>query len=126
MLRIECIYCGVRDEEEFTFGGPSHITRPAPTCSDKEWAGYLFDRDNPKGVHYERWCHTFGCCRWFNVARHTVTHEILAVYPMGEQRPDLSAKDADRSMHNAALHRSRLSKGRTASQPGRQADERET
>ena len=29
MLRIPCPYCGVRDEPEFIFGGPSHITRPA-------------------------------------------------------------------------------------------------
>ncbi len=89
MLRIECVYCGVRDEEEFKFGGPAHVSRPDRTCSDAEWARYLFHRDNPKGVHYERWCHTFGCGRWFNIARDTVTHEVLAVYRMGEAKPRL-------------------------------------
>lgn len=89
MLRIDCPYCGVRDEPEFSFGGQSHISRPPLEASDAEWTTYLFVRDNPKGVHYERWLHTYGCGRWFNVARHTVTHEILAVYRMGDPKPAL-------------------------------------
>jgi sarcosine oxidase, subunit delta len=87
MLRITCPYCGVRDELEFTFGGPSHVTRPAVEVNDAVWADYLFNRDNPKGIHYERWLHSFGCGRWFNVARDTETHEIRAVYRMGEAKP---------------------------------------
>jgi sarcosine oxidase subunit delta len=87
MLRIPCPHCGVRDEPEFSFGGPSHLTRPALSCSDQEWTDYLFNRDNPKGVHFERWCHTFGCGQWFNIARDTVTHRIVTAYPMGSARP---------------------------------------
>ena len=87
MLRIGCPYCGERDEAEFRFNGESHIVRPAPDVSDDEWADYLFNQDNPKGVNYERWCHSFGCSQWFNVARDTTTHEILAVYRMGEPKP---------------------------------------
>jgi len=89
MHRIQCPWCGERSEDEFTCGGQSHIERPADPAavSDEQWAAYLFERDNPKGVHYERWRHTFGCRQWFNVARHTVTHEVLAVYRMGEARP---------------------------------------
>jgi len=89
MLRIDCPHCGTRDEVEFTFGGESHVIRPAPDVSDAEWAEYLFNRDNPKGTHLERWCHSFGCSQWFNVARDTVTHDILATYEMGEERPEL-------------------------------------
>jgi len=92
MLRIACPFFGVRDEPEFTFGGPTHITRPPATVDDVTWTDYLYMRENPAGVHYERWCHSFGCGRWFNVARHTVTHEILAVYAMGDARPELSAE----------------------------------
>ena len=44
-------------------------------------------RDNPKGVFLERWVHSQGCRRWFNMARHTVTHEISAVYKPGEPPP---------------------------------------
>jgi heterotetrameric sarcosine oxidase delta subunit len=51
------------------------------------WGDYLFNRTNPKGVHFERWLHVYGCGRWFNVARDTVTHEILTVYLMGEPKP---------------------------------------
>ena len=91
MLQIDCPYCGPRAEVEFTCGGEAHIERPAAseTLSDADWADYLFMRRNPKGVQYERWCHSHGCGRWFNVARSTVTHEILAVYRMGELRPEV-------------------------------------
>lgn len=87
MLRIPCPYCGTRDQDEFKFGGESHITRPEnpEQASDAEWAEYLFYRKNPKGVHFERWLHSFGCRQWFNLARDTVTHEILEVYMMGEK-----------------------------------------
>lgn len=84
MLQIECPYCGTRDEADFTFGGESHVVRPGPDVSDAEWADYLFNRINPKGIHLERWCHSYGCGQWFNVARDTVTHAIRKVYKMGE------------------------------------------
>lgn len=93
MLRIPCPYCGLRDEPEFTFGGPSHVIRPGFDVSDAEWSDYLFNRENPKGVHCERWCHSYGCGRWFNVARDTVNHETLAVYHMGEPEPALSGSE---------------------------------
>ena len=91
MLLITCPHCGPRDEIEFSYGGEAHITRPvgSEAMTDAEWADYLFMRKNPKGVHYERWNHARGCRRWFNVARHTVTHEILAVYKMGDPPPAL-------------------------------------
>jgi len=89
MLLISCPWCGPRDESEFACGGEAHIARPPDPdrLSDAEWADYLFMRKNPKGVHFERWVHRLGCRRWFNMARHTVTHDILAVYKMGEVPP---------------------------------------
>ena len=95
MLRIPCPYCGTRDESEFRFGGESHVERPDPEVSDAEWADYLFNRENPKGLHFERWCHTYGCSQWFNVVRDTVTHEFHAVYKMGLSKPDLAVADRD-------------------------------
>ena len=85
MLIIPCPYCGPRDEIEFACGGEAHIARPLAenTITDAEFADYLFIRDNPKGIFLERWRHSAGCRRWFNVARDTVTHKILEVYPMG-------------------------------------------
>ncbi len=95
MLRITCPWCGTRDESEFRFGGESHVERPGLEVSDAEWADYLFNRENPMGLHYERWCHTYGCSQWFNVVRDTVTHEIHAVYKMGIEKPDLNQMDRD-------------------------------
>ena len=91
MLRIACPYCGERSEDEFVFGGQAHIVRPEPPAQagDREWADYLFFRDNPKGLHHERWQHHYGCRQWFNVVRDTVSHEIVCVYGLHEPRPDL-------------------------------------
>lgn len=87
MLRITCPYCGTRDESEFVFGGPSHITRPSPEVDDATWTAYLFNRSNPAGPHNERWGHAFGCGRWFNLVRDTRTHQILKIYVMGSPPP---------------------------------------
>ena len=90
MLLIRCPWCGPRDEIEYRCGGQTGIGRPGPwhSVDDGAWSDYLFTRDNPKGRHHERWLHLHGCRQWFNVVRDTVTHEILAVYRMGE-RPSL-------------------------------------
>lgn len=91
MLLIECPWCGPRSETEFVCGGESHIARPGPPeqVDDRRWAAYLFLRDNPKGIQYERWRHVHGCGRWFNVARDTVSHRIAAVYRMTDPKPEI-------------------------------------
>ena len=94
MLAIDCPYCGRRAETEFHCGGEAHISRPAANVSDERWEEYLYLRANPRGVHAERWLHIHGCGRWFNALRDTATDEFLAVYRMGEARPD--APDTDR------------------------------
>ena len=99
MLLVKCPFCGDRDELEFSCGGEAHIARPLAenTLTDAEFADYLFLRDNPKGVFLERWIHTDGCRRWFNVARDTVSHEIIEVYPMGETPKTEAAKAAHKA-----------------------------
>lgn len=90
MLQIDCPWCGTRSEEEFTCGGQAHVVRPENPgqVSDQEWADYLYQRLNTKGLHFERWRHTYGCGQWFNLARDTVTHEIKAVYRMSDPKPE--------------------------------------
>ena len=80
MLLITCPWCGPRDETEFHYGGEAHRAYPADpyALNDAEWADYVFARPNPKGRFAERWSHSAGCRRWFNVVRDTVTHEITA------------------------------------------------
>jgi sarcosine oxidase, subunit delta len=89
MLLIDCPHCGPRDETEFTCGGESHIARPGLAVSDEVWADYLFARTNPRGLTFERWRHSFGCTRWFNIVRCTATHEIKAVYAMTDSKPEI-------------------------------------
>lgn len=92
MLLIECPWCGPRTEQEFRCAGQSHIERPTPSeaIPDNEWTRYLYYRNNPKGMEFERWLHRYGCGQWFNVARDTVTHEIKAVYRMTDPKPDIA------------------------------------
>ena len=96
MLLIPCPCCGPRSEEEFSYGNEAHIARPKEpeTLSDAEWAEFVFMRTNAMGVFLERWVHTHGCRRWFNVARDTVSYEILTVYEMGATPPKLEMRRA--------------------------------
>ena len=96
MLLIPCPYCGDRDEIEFTCGGEAHIARPLAdsALTDSEFAEYLFLRDNPKGVFLERWYHAAGCRRWFNLARDTLSHEIIETYTMGAMPQSVEARAA--------------------------------
>jgi heterotetrameric sarcosine oxidase delta subunit len=73
MLLVRCPWCGDRDEVEFSYGGQAQIAYPADPAatSDEEWSRYLFVRDNPKGLFRERWVHTHGCRRWFELERDT-------------------------------------------------------
>lgn len=86
MILIRCPYCEeVRSEEELTNGGEAGIPRPADpaAASDEEWTDYLFMRSNPKGLLREQWCCSSGCGQWFEVERHTVSHEIERVRRFG-------------------------------------------
>jgi sarcosine oxidase, subunit delta len=80
-MRIQCRYCGPRDEIEFTWGGPADIRRPADPeqVSDADWEAYLFLRPNERGEQIERWCHTYGCGQWLLIRRHTLSHRLELV-----------------------------------------------
>lgn len=95
MLLIFCPYCGMdRPEIEFHNGGEAHIARPPDpsAVSDEAWADYLYFRANPKGVTAERWRHLFGCGRFFNALRDTVSDRFLATYRAGEPRPEVASE----------------------------------
>ena len=88
MLILECPYCGVHaDETELSPGGEAHLTRHGPESSDDDFESYLFQRENPKGVHFERWRHVYGCGKWFHAARCTVTLEVFGTYPAQSLSP---------------------------------------
>ena len=94
MFVIHCPWCGPRDQSEFSYGGEAHISRPTDSgdMSDAEWAEFVFMRTNAKGLFAERWNHAAACRRWFNLLRNTSTDEILAVYRVGEDPPDVTTE----------------------------------
>ena len=88
MLLLTCPCCGVSGEEtEFAPGGEAHLRRHGPGSSDGEFQDYLFTRRNPRGVHFERWRHAFGCGKWFHVARCTATLEVFGAYSAQTAEP---------------------------------------
>ena len=95
MLLLTCPYCGVQAEEtELSPGGEAHLTRHGPGSSDEAFEGYLFQRKNPRGVHFERWRHANGCGKWFHAARCTQTLEVFGTYSAQVTEPpeDILAK----------------------------------
>ncbi|GAB4184785.1 MAG: sarcosine oxidase subunit delta [Thalassobaculales bacterium] len=87
MHRIDCPWCGLRDEAEFSYRGDATVVRPGPDGDAAAFHDYVYDRDNPKGWHAEWWQHAGGCRQWLRIERHTVTHEIRAIAPAGDRQP---------------------------------------
>ena len=76
-MLIPCPVCGLRDHGEFTYGGDATVTRPAISDPDPaHWAGFVYDRANPRGDHQEYWHHVHGCRMWMVVVRDTQTHAV--------------------------------------------------
>ncbi|MBK5934094.1 sarcosine oxidase subunit delta [Rhodovulum imhoffii] len=99
MLYLKCPYCGqMADETELASGGQAHLRREGPDSSDSAFEAYLFLRDNPRGVHFERWRHAYGCGKWFHAARCTRTLEVFGTYraQMGAPPQDILAAIAAR------------------------------
>ena len=94
MLTLTCPCCGVTGEEtEFAPGGEAHLKRFGPGSSDEDFSAYLFSRKNPRGVHFERWRHAYGCGKWFHAARSTTTLEVYGTYPANVTQPPKEIMD---------------------------------
>lgn len=88
MLILSCPYCGIPAEEtELAPGGEAHLTRIGPNGADTEFEAYMFARKNPRGVHFERWRHAYGCGKWFLAARDTATLQVYGTYEAQNTRP---------------------------------------
>lgn len=75
-MRITCPLCGVRPLEEFVYRGDATKSRPDADALMEDWVGYVYLRNNPKGLHQEHWRHAYGCGAWLVVQRDTVSHQI--------------------------------------------------
>ncbi len=95
MLILTCPCCGVDAEEtELAAGGEAHLKRFGPGSTDDEFHDYLFTRENPRGVHFERWRHANGCGKWFHAARCTATLEVFGTYSAQTLEPPKHIRDA--------------------------------
>ena len=94
MLILHCPYCGVDvDETDLHGEGQAHLKREGPGSSDEDFEDYLFMRENPKGVHFERWRHAFGCGKYFHAARCTNTLQVFGTYSAQTLEPPQEIKD---------------------------------
>jgi len=95
MLILHCPNCGRdKDETELQAGGEAHLKRHGPGSSEQELETYLFTRENPKGLHFERWRCAAGCGKWFHAARCTATLEVFGTYKAQTLEPPQAIKDA--------------------------------
>ncbi len=95
MLILHCPYCGTdADETELAPGGEAHLKRFGPGSQDADFEAYLFARENPMGVHFERWRHANGCGKWFHAARCTTTLEVFGTYSAQTLGPPQEIRDA--------------------------------
>ena len=87
MLYINCPHCGMRSQNEFSYGGDASVKRPElnQDISDEKWNEFVYLRKSPRGKHVELWHHVAGCRQWFKVQRDTVTHEIFQTTKMNEE-----------------------------------------
>jgi methylglutamate dehydrogenase subunit B len=73
---------GPRDAQEFVYLGDANlINRPDGMAEGATvtFHDYLYQRDNPAGLHRELWYHEQGDRSWLVVTRNTLTHEITTV-----------------------------------------------
>lgn len=92
MLLITCPICGIEaDETEFAYGGQAGVRRPMShepeAVGDGALVGYLYNRDNVRGVASELWLCARGCGKWFEARRDTVTLEFKSCRPIGGAKP---------------------------------------
>jgi sarcosine oxidase subunit delta len=88
MFLIDCPNCGVRSAAEFRYGG-EHRLRPQ-SADQREWADYVYIRENRPGLQTEWWYHRMGCRRWFLVRRDTLTNQMSGTFRVQEAKTTAS------------------------------------
>jgi sarcosine oxidase, subunit delta len=83
MKILNCPLNGPRNISEFVWGGEVKAMPDPASCTDREWADYVFLENNAAGVVREWWCHV-PTSFWFIAERNTVTDEVVRTYPASE------------------------------------------
>lgn len=88
MILLPCPNCGLRNLNEFRYGGEVRQRPRGEDITPSEWVEYVYFRDNRLSLQREWWYHREGCRRWFIAERHTKTQEVQDTYtwsPVGDK-----------------------------------------
>lgn len=83
MKIMNCPLNGPRNISEFVHGGEVREMPNSTTCTDREWADYVFYSNNEAGVVTEWWLHA-PSGYWFIAQRHTVSDEVIRTFDASE------------------------------------------
>ncbi|SFG21138.1 sarcosine oxidase subunit delta [Neptunomonas qingdaonensis] len=83
MKIMNCPLNGPRNISEFVHGGEVSQMPDPNSCSDMEWADYVFYSDNAIGIVTEWWLHA-PSGYWFIAERHTASDEIIRTFDASE------------------------------------------
>jgi sarcosine oxidase subunit delta len=83
MKIMNCPLNGPRNISEFVHGGEVRVMPNSATCTDREWAEYVFYSNNEAGVVTEWWLHA-PSGYWFIAQRHTVSDEVIRTFDASE------------------------------------------
>ena len=87
MKIMHCPLNGPRNITEFAYGGELKTLPDQLSCSDREWADYVFYEDNRAGVVTEWWFH-MPSSYWFLAQRNTLTDEVIRTFDASEAFPN--------------------------------------
>lgn len=90
MKLLTCPINGARPVSEFACGGAVRAAPDAATCTDAQWAAYVFERDGAAGVRREWWYHVASGV-WFIAERDTARDHVLRTYLWADRPADLQA-----------------------------------
>ena len=82
MKILTCPINGPRPLSEFAYGGEVRQMREA-TCSDAEWADYVFNRQGEPCVKLEWWYH-LASGTWFVAERDNLRDVVIRTFLYGE------------------------------------------
>lgn len=83
MKLMPCPINGPRPVSEFVYGGEVRDMPDPQTCTDAQWADYVFNRSGIPGVKTEWWYHT-PSGTWFVAERDVALDRVLRTYLWGE------------------------------------------
>jgi len=81
---IPCPINGPRPVSEFQYGGEVRAMPDPATCTDEQWADYVFNRNGAPGVKREWWCH-IPSNTWFIAERDTAADRVPRTWLHGEE-----------------------------------------